>query len=215
MATKFTFKYVLSELLIVIAGILIAFTLNNWAQSRSDKKQEQIYFQSLKSDIEADLVTLKKGKDFLTQRIKIAQGIMAHFRTTLPGRDTIPMTIFRELRGAPPFVSHDITYQMLINSGDFQLISNFDTRNKIVEHYASYQVLYDENKRSDAFIREHVSPFFMNVADFEDMERDAEKLLQDHRLRNIVYAWFGIFQIQSRVHEQAIARCEQMARALE
>lgn len=39
MGTKFSIKYVLSELLIVIAGILIAFTLNNWAQSRSDKKQ--------------------------------------------------------------------------------------------------------------------------------------------------------------------------------
>lgn len=215
MATTFTVKYVLSELLIVIAGILIAFTLNNWAQSRSDKKQEQIYFQSLKSDIEADRAALEKGKVFLTERIQIAQNIMAHFRTPLPGRDTIPMTIFRELRGAPAFVSHDITYQMLVNSGDFQLISNFETRNKIVEHYARYQTLYDENKRSDAFIREHVSPFFMNVADFENMERDAEKLLQNHRLRNLVYAWFGIFQIQIRAHEQAIVRCEQTIGVLE
>jgi hypothetical protein len=97
----------------------------------------------------------------------------------------------------------------------FQLISNFDTRNKIIEHYARYQTLYDENKRSDAFIREHVSPFFMNVADFENMERDAEKLLQDHRMRNLVYAWFGIFHIQTNVYEQAIERCKQMIQELE
>lgn len=212
---KINWKYALGELTIVTAGILIAFSLNNWAQSRQEQKLERQYLASLKEDIEADRKELEDHLAFLKERVKVAQGVIAHFHRELPGRDTIPTVIFRDLRGMPSFVPHEITYLTLTNSGDLKLIADFEVRNRITEHYNRYQSLYDENKRAEAYVRDHVSPFFMEEASFESMSRDADKLLADHRLRNIVYAWFGIYNIQIGVHEKAIKRCLEMIALLE
>lgn len=53
-------KYFISELLIVVVGILIALSLNNWREDNANKNKEQFYLKSLKTDFEQSLESLKE-----------------------------------------------------------------------------------------------------------------------------------------------------------
>ncbi|MBV6647645.1 MAG: hypothetical protein KI790_19460, partial [Cyclobacteriaceae bacterium] len=46
------------ELIVVIIGITIAFSLNNWAQGRKDRRSEQEYLRSFLEDLDQDIAQL-------------------------------------------------------------------------------------------------------------------------------------------------------------
>lgn len=47
---KINWKYAAGEIIIVIIGISIAFTLNSWAAGRKDKVLAKQYLENLKQD---------------------------------------------------------------------------------------------------------------------------------------------------------------------
>ena len=47
--------YAIGEIVIVVAGILLALYLNNWNQERTDKKLEIQYYQSMNNQLQEDL----------------------------------------------------------------------------------------------------------------------------------------------------------------
>lgn len=61
------FKYAIGEIVLVVIGILIALSINNWNDSRKEAKQEQLILQKLKLELTNDI------KDIQTQ-IYIGQG---------------------------------------------------------------------------------------------------------------------------------------------
>jgi hypothetical protein len=212
---KIDWKYAIGELLIVTVGILIAFGLNNWAQGQQEKKKAHTYLESLAADLSADLEVLNDNLAFVQQNQQTARSIIGHFHRTLPGRDSVPFKIFSELLGMPTFIPHDATYQTLKNSGDFRLVEDMELKNQIVDHYSRYNEIFMEDDRTKAFLRDHVSLFFMNETSFETMQQQADDLLEDYRLRNIVYAWFGIYKIQTQILERNIQRTEALINAVQ
>jgi hypothetical protein len=212
---KINWKYAIGELLIVTVGILIAFGLNNWAQGKLEDRKQTVYLKSLSDDLSADLEVLKDNLAFVKRNQQKARSIIGHFHRTLPGRDSVPFKIFSELLGMPTFLPHDATYQTLNSSGDFRLVEDMELKNQIVDHYSRYNEIFMEDDQTKAFLRDHVSDFFMNEASFEAIHLQADELLNDHRLRNIVYAWFGIYKIQTQILERNIERTEALINAIE
>ena len=58
---KTTWKYTLREIIIVIIGISIAFSMNKCAENAKDNNLKQQYLINLKSDVEADKIQLRKN----------------------------------------------------------------------------------------------------------------------------------------------------------
>lgn len=45
------FKYAISEIILVVIGILIALSINNWNENRKHASAEQEFFKSIKNDL--------------------------------------------------------------------------------------------------------------------------------------------------------------------
>ncbi len=52
------FKYAIGEIILVVIGILIAVSINNWNEARKDKITEQKVLKTLKSDFKSNLTQL-------------------------------------------------------------------------------------------------------------------------------------------------------------
>ena len=52
-------KYAIGEIVLVVIGILIALSINNWNEGRKDQTQELKYLIGIKSDLEVDLVRIE------------------------------------------------------------------------------------------------------------------------------------------------------------
>ncbi len=53
------FKYAIGEIILVVIGILIALSINNWNEGRKEIEQEQTILKQLKTDYEANLIQLE------------------------------------------------------------------------------------------------------------------------------------------------------------
>ena len=52
------FKYAIGEIILVVIGILIALSVNNWNEKRKNNLLKQAYIKNLKIDLNTDLETL-------------------------------------------------------------------------------------------------------------------------------------------------------------
>ncbi len=59
-------KYAIGEILLVVIGILIAISINNWNQNRIDNNIEMIYYQRFLDDVYLD-------EEILTQQIELTK----------------------------------------------------------------------------------------------------------------------------------------------
>ncbi|MGB5172914.1 DUF6090 family protein [Eudoraea sp.] len=69
------YRYTL-EIFVVIIGILIAFSLNNWNEGRKIKKTADTYKEKLINDLASDTIQINK---FITNGLKMQKAIEAYF----------------------------------------------------------------------------------------------------------------------------------------
>lgn len=69
------YRYTL-EIFVVIIGILIAFSLNNWNEGRKIKKTADTYKEKLINDLASDTIQVNK---FITNGLKMQKAIEAYF----------------------------------------------------------------------------------------------------------------------------------------
>ncbi|TXD54372.1 MULTISPECIES: DUF6090 family protein [unclassified Polaribacter] len=62
------FKYALGEIILVVIGVLIAFQINNWKESKNASKKELALLVNIKSDLESDVSNLKRQHSSFVQR---------------------------------------------------------------------------------------------------------------------------------------------------
>ena len=206
----------LRELIIVVLGILIAFALNSWAQSRKTSKMEQQYLTSLHDDLVADSLELYRRLGDLNRRTGLARRAIGFvFSPNQPASDSAFTLIFRDLHSQERFLPNASTYEALIYSGDLQLISDFELRKNIAGHYHRYSIMEDENNRADHFIRSSVVPYMMNNTEMRKLGRSDQVLdFSDPLLQNIIFASFGILDLQIDKTRQSLENCRYIIRKI-
>ena len=119
------FKYAIGEIILVVFGILIALQINNWNESRINKKQEQQILLQLKSEYEENLreidnkIAMRNDIVNASHRLlSIKEGILK----AVPA-DTIARDLFR-ICSTPTFNPVIGTTNELLSSGKLYLINN-------------------------------------------------------------------------------------------
>jgi len=68
------FKYAIGEILLVVIGILIALSINNWNDQRKQKLVETEQLESIKSELDLGL----KNLDFILQNGALQMYLLTH-----------------------------------------------------------------------------------------------------------------------------------------
>lgn len=126
-------KYAISEVILVVIGILIALGINNWNEQRKDRIKEQIILKQLKEDYMVNLSQLKEK--IATRKIIINSGL-----EVLAAIDD-PVGVNRDsLINHISLIGNDPTFDPIendpISSGNLRLISN-DSLKRILSNWSS------------------------------------------------------------------------------
>ena len=131
--------YAIGEIVLVVIGILIALSINNWNQNRVDKKSESRYLNDIKKEIQnnnsvLDFYTknrlpykiegLLSAKKYSEENIEIKDTIAFLNTVTKGGMITSGLGIL--IRNA---------YNELVSTGNFQLISKDSIKIKVKQYY--------------------------------------------------------------------------------
>ena len=135
--------YALGEIALVVIGILIALSLNNWNQKKSERKIERRYISSLIEDAKTDLSNFNNAIIVNEERVKILDSLasMCFNYNINEGKD--PQLFIQNYKAYvhPVFVTHtDRTLSQLKNTGNMRLI----TDKSIVDAVIKYEGYFDK-----------------------------------------------------------------------
>ena len=127
------FLYAVGEIVLVVVGILIALSVNNWNEDKKEQRQEQIYLKNLQVDLIGIIVAYNVAIDYEKLILKHSKDILKHYEANggFYNMDTIfPKLNDLTLRWGT--TANSTTLTEMINSGQTKLIRNTNLRKDLI-----------------------------------------------------------------------------------
>tara|TARA_R110001632_G_scaffold47551_2_gene120430 strand:- start:175 stop:972 length:798 start_codon:yes stop_codon:yes gene_type:complete len=130
------FKYAIGEIILVVIGILIAVSINNWNLNRINSNLESQYYIRLLEDLKEEKAILQATINYSTQVLEHAQKAMLIFENPDKIHDPIEslVALYQASQLQTP-TSAKSTYQELIASGQINLIKNDSVKTSLIRYY--------------------------------------------------------------------------------
>jgi hypothetical protein len=130
------FKYAIGEIILVVIGILIALSINNWNESNKENQIEHKYLKNILSDLIDQDTSIDIQLGFEETFFRSSNYIIKDYQqnSTL----VIDSTFFKHatmLTSRKTFVLTDPTYTDLISSGNINIIKNIEFKDKLIKFY--------------------------------------------------------------------------------
>ncbi len=200
----------LFDIIVVILGIMIAFSLNNWNESKKQVTLEQQYYKDILQELNEDLLKIKENRAFnnyLIPRYSLAKDIILTDTKRQKVDDLGRISL--ELMLKSDFKKEVSIYDALSNSANLDLISNKDVLRQLQNLgslYKNINALESSQQLVIAGITERVLEY-SRMDPFEVME--PEKLYH-FRFQNI----FEIYLLMGGQKEAQYAHAESDIEAL-
>ncbi|MDH3275775.1 MAG: hypothetical protein OEM64_08460 [Gammaproteobacteria bacterium] len=157
--------FFVAELILVIAGVLVALAVDGWISDSHDRKTESVYLELLARDIEGIRHQADLQIEFEKEKIDTAARAYAALSTSDPGTKRTEIYSSLSMLVSRRTVSlSSATYDQMVSSGHLQLIRNHELRNRIVRFFATMERnerITDNNNR--ALIDNVFVPFVMRA----------------------------------------------------
>lgn len=195
-------KYAIGEIILVVIGILIALSINNWNEVRRNKNEESAILQNLDDNLilarsQSQLLVLKEKK--LKKDLMLVLGI--HSITPEINNDFISDTIFKnalwQLESEIPVIN---AYTNLKNTNKLGLIKNQKIKEKFTSLEVSLnelesmladrlnvqQIRIDDIAENDINFIPLIGTMVPNVSIKNEKENNYEVILKNQRIRNLL-----------------------------
>ena len=139
--------YAIGEIALVVIGILIALSLNNWNQKKSERKLESRYIFSFIEDAKTDLSNFNNAIIVNEERVNILDSLASMcFNYTVKSKKE-PKLFMQNMNAYthPVFVTHtDRTLAQLKNTGSIRLITDKSIVDALIEYEGYFEKLTNQ-----------------------------------------------------------------------
>lgn len=163
-------KYAIGEIILVVIGILIALSINNWNDNRKDRLAEKALYKILIKSLETDLKDVQDKYMVIDSAIKAQKIFITESFEEVASRYT-DKEFFSLLskvgNTSKSFVPNISLYNKILQNNQIDLIQSEELQMKITE---LYEVQYWEYKDLDTSLEIQaqsglISNFFGNISD--------------------------------------------------
>ncbi|WP_299119466.1 DUF6090 family protein [uncultured Winogradskyella sp.] len=207
-------RYAFGEILIVIVGISIAFSMNKCADNKKDETLKNQYIENIKSDIKVDKKNLESNVESIGKKIEILKEVLPLINTDNPKKMAAIYKVYPVFTSTD-FFPKDVTYQTMINSGDFKLIDDFELKAAIETHYSNYKIMLKDYERLNIIHKEYLGKYIINNADYDAMRQGKFGYSNEKLFKNILQSISGALTIKKKASELGIKNCDSLLKILE
>ncbi len=137
-------KYAIGEILLVVIGILIALSINNWNINRISDKEITAYMVSLKENLKKDTLNFSTKIKTYKKKIDIKKNLLLLSNYEKTPTDSLSLLVDAGYGISLPITN---TFDKITNSGITQISKNDSLSQKIYEYYttnlANFNTLMD------------------------------------------------------------------------
>lgn len=201
----------LTNLLVVILGISIAFYLESYKEEKNNRNQEQKYIESIRADLKVDIETLDT---LMSINKSISEALVTLSDASIGssyGSDTALMNYIFRIQYNPPFSPQRTTYESLKASGKMDLIGDFELRNKVVDLYEQYYRGTNEFDNSiNEHVRDFVKPFYIENVKFTSGQSISSDFLTRDEFRNMIFAYRYLFIAKDKFYKTVMEKADSL-----
>jgi hypothetical protein len=211
---KYKWSYAFGEILIVIIGISIAFSMNKCGENSKNIAQKKQYLTNIKNDIIVDKNQLITKLEELNSKLNDTHQILPYLNSDSTNQIKIVGKVFN-IVNISNFHAKDVTYQTLINSGDLKLIDDFDLKTAIESHYSNYKEMKNSYLRHESIVRDYVGNYLINHADYDNLQKGQFPFTNEKLLKNIGYSMRSSFILKINATKKGIESCDSLITILD
>ncbi|MBT8219597.1 MAG: hypothetical protein KJP00_07225 [Bacteroidia bacterium] len=193
--------YAIGEIVLVVIGILIALSINNWNESRKLKEAETKYLLELKSNLLIDLEDINHSISFTSDKIKSNQIVLEY----LDGEQTFQDTLkkhFGNLSVSLHFTPQTSAIEGIKTAEGINIIKN-DSLRKALSYTYDFMykhIMYVEKEDEHRFQYNILRPALNNNLKLNHLSNEAEPIdnidiKQNQSFRNVISSnvWYKKF----------------------
>ena len=159
--------YAIGEIVLVVIGILIALSINNWNEAQKNRAVEQQLLTSLLQEFETNLTILSKTIETNTAIIEGCLEIGKFTGPSLPIIDEKEMSqnMVDAFKHVSRYIPNKGTYDEINNSGKLSIISDPSLR-KAISEIQSHLELVKTQENAVSRVQNYTHEFFINNGNF-------------------------------------------------
>ncbi|MEJ2482120.1 MAG: hypothetical protein P8049_03130 [Gemmatimonadota bacterium] len=137
-----TLGWFAAEIVVIVAGVLIALTIDSWWSAREDADRGRAYLVRIEEDLRADVGALETRLAYNAGVQRFLDAAEAHLVTGTMRDGSAWRTVVAYWHASQiwPYVSTTRTYDEMRNSGDLGLIRDPDLRAALATYYSESEV---------------------------------------------------------------------------
>lgn len=193
------------ELIVVFLGVTAGFLLNNWQLQRQDSSLEKKYLGGFLQDAEANINDLSEAVKLDSLWLFAARPKLIEIQKGTLNTDSANHLIKQIVR-ISKVDFHSGTYEDIINSGNLNILSNYNLKKQIVE----YNVTISGVKFIDDYFYRYFSDFVMPFL-FSSYNVLAEKLVSPEIIKtvqfsNVISGYYSMVQQRKSGYERLLKK---------
>jgi hypothetical protein len=210
---KRSWKYYLFEILVVFLGIMAAFGLNSWRENLQENNLEEKYLTGLNNDLNKNITELTGLIEIAEDNKNAIQKIVGMISKNDYQTDTI---IHHSVRMAYlfEFNQNSVTFETLKASGNIQIISEYDLRNKVVEVYREYSRITRFDNMYRKYIDDYVIPFLWKNIDMITGEPVSINFVKQVEFKNVLTGYLLMLTQQIDGYKQGLEKSKELQEML-
>ncbi|MCJ7467106.1 MAG: DUF6090 family protein [Maribacter sp.] len=154
-------KYAIGEIILVVIGILIALSLNNWKEYTADRSNERNQLKNIQEDILKDTTDVTFNIAYHTQFLNSEKELLAYMQS--PDNKPVDSISYELALGLPMILTlHESSFNNLRNT-DLNIITNDSLKQQISNHYDNFAkvILTLENDLDEYKTYRSKLPYFL------------------------------------------------------
>jgi len=195
MKSKINWLNHIIELVVVFFGISLAFMLNNWREDAKNNQLENQYLDSFYDEIvysntklDTNIKRNKAKIEYLKKSIELIQ------QDNLPEDSTL--VVISHMVQISLFIPKTITYESIKNSGNLNIIENYEIRTKIIGFYESLKGIALVEEYYKLYINDYIIPYFFDNVDILNSKIVNKKGIEIFKINNLI---MGYYQLLAQV----------------
>ena len=192
---KFTtyLLYAIGEIVLVVIGILIAVSINNWNGRKNDRKKELSYLTSYANDLNKNIEELNRVIDRSGYLYQLADTLIIRFVASRPTSQPELDSMVYQLMGYTLYLSKEGTTENLLGAGSLEIIQNTEIRASFVTQEADQKRLrevekgaYDSFNEYLLYLKNHSKMYNYPLGNPMIDQRTQANMMKDQYLLNVL-----------------------------
>ncbi len=193
-------KHYLLELFVVFFGVMAAFVLSSWRESRQNDTLQYDYLRSIYTDLQQDQESLDENVQLMMDHKRMLDKFLSD-----PGEgwtsDSTSVVIANSL-SLIEFMGKTSTYESMKFSGQLGLIDDVDLRNEIVDYYESFSTIELLEETTTYWITQNLSPFYLEKFDMATFQFIDPETVNQITFKNRMFGYSVILQQHLLIYEE-------------